>query len=382
MTLARFLPLFIHLLVVMPALAGDPHAPQLNASFLVQPAAITQNGSMRLAYEMLITNFSKSSYVLDTIEARAGEAQSKFAGAPLAAMITHLGTPAQQGGPEDRTIAAGRSVIVFFILDLGESGAPRAIEHLLHVLDDKGNGHDIALAPLLVSDEGPVIIAPPLRGQWIAGDSLNNRPDAAHRRAIIVDNGHAWLAQRYAIDWVQYQTVSGVRTTWKGPEDKNESYFCYDQPIYIVADGQVIDKIDGLPENVPHSGKYTIPIDFNNAAGNHVIVKIAPHHFVLYAHMRPGTVQLKVGDQVRVGEIVGRVGNTGSSTEPHLHMHIDDQPSFLAGNGVPYEFTQGDASGPVEANVSSSATISIGPIGPQRPFTKDYPALNALVTFK
>jgi hypothetical protein len=63
-------------------------------------------------------------------------------------------------------------------------------------------------------------------------------------------------------------------------------------------------------------------------------------------------------------------------------MHIDDQPSFLAGNGVPYEFTQGDASGPVEANVTSSAAISIGPIGPQRPFTKDYPALNALVTFK
>jgi murein DD-endopeptidase MepM/ murein hydrolase activator NlpD len=58
-------------------------------------------------------------------------------------------------------------------------------------------------------------------------------------------------------------------------------------------------------------------------------------------------------DNVRVGEIVGRVGNTGSSTEPHLHMHIEDQPSFLADNGVPYEFTEGGASGPVEANVSS-----------------------------
>jgi len=50
-----------------------------------------------------------------------------------------------------------------------------------------------------------------LRGQWIAGDSLNNRPDAAHRRAVIVNGEHAWLAQCYAIDWVQYQTVDGVR---------------------------------------------------------------------------------------------------------------------------------------------------------------------------
>jgi len=63
-------------------------------------------------------------------------------------------------------------------------------------------------------------------------------------------------------------------------------------------------------------------------------------------------------------------------------MHINDQPSFLAGNCVPYEFTQGDASGPVEANVSSLTAVSIGPIGPQRPFTKDYPVLNALMTFK
>ena len=123
MTLTRFLPLCIHLLVVMPAFAGDPHAPQLNVSFLAQPAAITQNGSTRLAYEMLITNFSKSSYVLDAIAVRVGDAQSTFSGAPLEAMTTHLGTPAQQGAPADRTIAAGRSVIVFFILDLGESGA-------------------------------------------------------------------------------------------------------------------------------------------------------------------------------------------------------------------------------------------------------------------
>jgi hypothetical protein len=63
-------------------------------------------------------------------------------------------------------------------------------------------------------------------------------------------------------------------------------------------------------------------------------------------------------------------------------MHIDDRPSFLTGNGVPYEFTQGSESGRVDANVSSPGVISFGAIGPQRPFTNDYPAENALVTFK
>jgi len=103
---------------------------------------------------------------------------------------------------------------------------------------------------------------------------------------------------------------------------------------------------------------------------------------VLYAHMRPGTVQVKIGDRIGVGQIIGHVGNTGSSAEPHLHLHIDDQPSFLAGNGVPYEFTNGEASGPVDANVSSPTAVYFGPIGPQKPFMTDYPAENALVTFK
>jgi hypothetical protein len=61
---------------------------------------------------------------------------------------------------------------------------------------------------------------------------------------------------------------------------------------------------------------------------------------------------------------------------------IDDQPSFLAGNGVPYEFTSFNASGPVDAAVNSNGRITFGPIGPQKPFTDDYPANNAFVTFK
>jgi Peptidase family M23 len=382
MVIARLMILSCILFAAPAAFAGDPRPPSLNVSFLAQPSPIVQSGQTRLFYEMLITNFSKNSYVLDTIEAKAGDTQSKFSGAVLGPLILHLGTPAPNDDLAARTIPGGRSVIVFLTLDFGKSSAPDAIAHTLHVLADQNEPHDILLAPLPVVQEKAIVVAPPLRGQWIAGDSVNNRPDAAHRRAVLVDNGHAWLAQRFAIDWVQIETVNGAATTFKGPEDKNESYFCYDQPIYSVAAGKVVDASDGMAENVPHSGKYAVAIDFNNAAGNHVVVEIAPHRYVLYAHMRPGTLQVKVGDRVRSGQVLGHVGNTGSSTEPHLHMHIDDQPSFLAGNGVPYEFTEGEASGPLEANVSSAGVIHLGPIGPQHPFKNDYPGLNALVTFR
>jgi hypothetical protein len=358
MTFARLVVLFsIVLLFAKAASAGDPRPQQLQISFLAQPAPIVQYGSTKVVYEMVVTNFSKKSYVFDAIETKAGPAQFSFSGGALAAMMMHVGTWDPAAGPASHTIASGRSLIVYFLLDLGESKAPRAVEHSLHVLEDNGDAHDIVPAPLPVSDESPIVVAPPLRGVWMAGDSVNNGADAAHRKAILITDGRPWLAQRYAIDWVQVQKVDGALTTWKGPEDKNDSYFCYDQPIYSVAAGKVVGMADGLSENVPHSGKYAYPIGF-------------------------GTVRVKIGDNVGVGDVLGHVGNTGSSTEPHLHIHIDDQPSFLAGNGVPYEFTAFDASGPVEADVSSPNAISIGPIGPQKPFTNDYPANNAQVTFR
>ncbi len=86
------------------ALAGDPHAPQLNVSFLAQPAPIVQNGSTRLFYEMLITNFAKTAFVLDAVEAKAGDTQSKVSGATLAPLMIHLGAPAATDDLAARTI--------------------------------------------------------------------------------------------------------------------------------------------------------------------------------------------------------------------------------------------------------------------------------------
>ena len=361
--------------------ADDPFPPALDVSFIAEPAPIVQQGSTKLFYEMRITNFAPVSYVLEAIEITDGGTKAQVEGAALASMIRRLGTKPVGTKNEERVIEGGRSIVVFLELDLGGAPTSASIAHTLQVKDNKGVAHEIRLAPLPVSGDRPIVVAPPLRGEWIAGDSVHNGPDAAHRRAVMIDNGQAWVSQRFAIDWVQYRTVDGKRTTWKGPEDKNESYFCWDRPIYSVAVGTVVDASDGMAENVPHSGVHVVEVNFNNAAGNHAVIEIAPHRYVLYAHMRLGSVRVKVGDKVVEGQTIGYVGNTGSSEEPHLHMHIDDRPSFLGGNGVPYAFTRGSASGPVEANVASPTAIDFGPIGPQKPFADDYPAENALVTF-
>ena len=155
MILSRFAAFCLLLLVTTPVFAGDPHPPQLDVSFLAQPAPIVQDGSRRLVYEMLITNFSKSAYVIDAIDTAAGAAKFNFNGAPLAAMIFHLGVDAPKESPANRTIEGGRSILIYFLLDIGKRAAPRALQHSLHVLDDKGGAHDIAIAPLPVSGENP-----------------------------------------------------------------------------------------------------------------------------------------------------------------------------------------------------------------------------------
>ncbi len=369
--------------VVQPAHAADPHPPQITVSFLSGPAPIVQDGAMKLVYEMVLTNFVSSRYVVDSIEARAGGTDATFAGAALSSMMLRFDDRGRNPPPPDpRTLEGGRSAVVFMMLDLGKAKAPETIAHRLRVLDDKGEAHEVEPAPLAVSQESPIVVAPPLRGTWLAGDSVNNGKDAAHRRAILVIDGRAWIAQRYAIDWVQVRDVDGKLTTWRGAEDRNASYFCYGQPIYSVADGTVVAATDGIAENVPHSGTHAEPITFDNAGGNHVVVKIAPNRYAFYAHMRPGTVQVKVGQSVHVGDLIGDVGNSGSSEEPHLHFHVDDEPSFLAGHGAPFEFAKGLASGPVQANVASSEAVTFGAIGPQKLFVGDYPAENALVTFE
>ena len=92
-------------------------------------------------------------------------------------------------------------------------------------------------------------------------------------------------------------------------------------------------------------------------------------------------LKVKVGDEVNRGDILGRLGNSGNSTEPHLHAHIVDRPSFLAGQGVPYEFEHFEATGATQYVAKPHDQMFFNGIGELKPFTDDYPAENAAVSF-
>jgi murein DD-endopeptidase MepM/ murein hydrolase activator NlpD len=98
--------------------------------------------------------------------------------------------------------------------------------------------------------------------------------------------------------------------------------------------------------------------------------------------MRPGSVAVKEGDIVTAGQLLGHVGNTGSSTEPHLHFHIIDRPQFLSGQGVPYEFANFSTSPRIDiSTIPNSDVVTFTTVGEIKPVQNEYPPENAALVF-
>src|SRR5262249_45336578 len=147
---------------------------------------------------------------------------------------------------------------------------------------------------------------------------------SGHRRALIPIGGQAHIAQRFAIDWVR---LNPDGKTFNGDPKDNKNYRAYGSEALPVAEGTVTEVKDGIPENVPGIDSRAVPITLETVGGNHVILDLGHGRFAFYAHMQPGSLRVKVGDRVKTGQVLGLVGNTGNSTEPHLHFHIGDTSS-------------------------------------------------------
>lgn len=145
--------------------------------------------------------------------------------------------------------------------------------------------------------------------------------------------------QRFAYDLLV--RVDGKSHTGDG--GALADYHCWDRPILAPAAGEVVTAVDGLPDHPPGE------LHPRDAAGNHVVLDLGEGEYALLAHLRQGSVTLSPGDRVAAGQPLGRCGNSGNSSEPHLHFHLQDGPIFGEGLGLPAFFTDYLADGePVE----------------------------------
>lgn len=145
----------------------------------------------------------------------------------------------------------------------------------------------------------------------------------------VAQNYHAVDSnQRFAIDFL----IMRKGRTHRGNGTRNEDYFCFGKPIVAPGAGTVVEVITDLADNEPGQR------NAEHGTGNRVVLAHGKSEYSVLAHLRQGSTHVKVGDKVRAGDRLGECGNSGNSSEAHLHYQLQDGPAFGASSGLPVQF--------------------------------------------
>jgi murein DD-endopeptidase MepM/ murein hydrolase activator NlpD len=300
----------------------------------VAPVPFASAGRRHMAYEIHVRNHSGAGMLLSRVEVLDGTTSlARWEGAALHGIV-------RQRRPrvaDHRAIPPGGWAVVYVWVTT-DSAAPRptALRHRLTVADQSLEGR------VPVAASVPLVLGPPLRGGvWLAANGPGN--GAGHRRALVPVNGRVFIAQRFATDWAK---LGPSGQPFEGDPTSNGSYAGYGAEVFAVADGIVESVRDGIPDNVPGTGRLgaaregdtlrAVSMTLETIAGNYVVLAAGEGRYAFYGHLMPGSVRVRRGDRVRRGEVIARVGNSGNSTAPHLHFHVSDGNQPLAAEGMPY----------------------------------------------
>ncbi|MCL6884946.1 M23 family metallopeptidase [Clostridioides difficile] len=170
-----------------------------------------------------------------------------------------------------------------------------------------------------------IIYGLPFKGEWIA---ING--------GVTPKMSHSWyiLSQRYAYDFL-IKDEKG--SSFSGSYKKLENYYCYEQEIIAPADGVVIELNDTQRDSTM-LGYGRVDKLVKDIRGNYVIIKHSDTQFSLLAHLKFGSICVKKGQCIKRGEKIALCGNSGNSTEPHLHFQIQDNKNFFLSTGVKIKF--------------------------------------------
>ena len=182
----------------------------------------------------------------------------------------------------------------------------------------------------------------PLRGVWYVGYGAS------------FHTGHRWaIPEEFALDIAK---VGESGLSHKGDGTRFDDYYAYGADVLAAADGRVTSVTNDQQED---SSAMQRPDETQEAyfarlqkeqgerlakgltaiTGNYVMIDHGKNEYSLYAHLQPSSVGIRVGDQVKAGDVIGKLGSSGNSTEPHLHFHVCDKPDPLKCAGIPVNFS-------------------------------------------
>jgi hypothetical protein len=224
-----------------------------------------------------------------------------------------------------------------------------------------------------INREPAIVIRPPLAGDGWLVTSGCCKPNVHRDERIAINGARIETAETFAVDWGKVKSDRLL----DGDGKTVEQFYGYGENVLAVADGTAVSVHDGMSDQTPFV--LMTPKSTSDYGGNNVMVEIAPNVFAWYAHLRQGSIAVKVGDALKAGAPIAKLGNTGPSTGPHLHLGLLDKPDPIAGRSLPFVFDSFTLVGTVDFDASKEDKLVILP--DSRQVRSAYPLYGGILNF-
>jgi peptidase M23-like protein len=152
---------------------------------------------------------------------------------------------------------------------------------------------------------------------------------------VVAEHGYLdphkrFLSEAFAYDFLQ---IGANGKSFQRDGKANADYYAYGKKVLAAKDGTVLYIRSDVAENMPGEN-----VNNDIPGGNVVIIDHGNGQYGYYAHLRPSTIVVKTGAHVKAGDPIAEVGNSGDSTEPHLHFHVMNKADVSEADGIPAGF--------------------------------------------
>lgn len=165
----------------------------------------------------------------------------------------------------------------------------------------------------------------PFNGEWVVANG-----------GVDEETSHSWdiYPQRYAYDFL---ILDDEARSFSGDEKNLNSYYCYGKDVLAPADGIVVAVYDHFSDCRILGGGQT-DSSASDIGGNRIMIQHTEGEFSTLCHLMSRSVTVQVGQRVRRGDVIARCGNSGNTSEPHIHFQVQNTKNFYSSIGLPTRF--------------------------------------------
>jgi len=287
------------------------------------------NDKVALVYEVKVKNSSIDSYTFESISVKDGSLSIlNLTGNELETVISVYHST-------QKSLRAGETAFLYMWVELSpDLTVPESLTQTIQFNRTSDGKQYTKELKVSVDQSTPLVISAPLKARRYATAGAPSN-GSYHRRTINFLDEKFWTSERYAVDFIGLDAGNRYR---EGRQNVNTDYYGFDDIVYSATSGVIVSLIDTLPDNIPPKVPEIDPAALYRAGGNQVVVKVSEGMYVFYGHLVRASSDLKVGDKVEAGQPIGRLGNSGNSDAPQLHLQVMDGPDPLRSKGIPWVF--------------------------------------------